>query len=237
MKTMTTKNTGRIIGVLILAHMLTGLMIPYIVMRPLTIAPANFLSCAAGMALEVKLSVALLFIGGAIPIGITIMAWPLLRQRCHAMGLWLLSIGVVNLVLQAVENEHWLSMLFLSQQYAGAGSADTGFLQTLGMALRSEWKWAHYTHLLFAVTWMLLLYIIIYRLRLVPRVLAAFGLIAVVLQIVGITLPGLMSYSIPFSAEVYSLPLGVAYLSLILWVIIKGFKEPKDAEPIGEAGK
>lgn len=231
MKIRTTKNTGRIIGVLLLALMLTGLTIPYILMQPLTVAPANFLSCGAGMAFVVKLSVALLFVGGAIPIGITIMAWPLFRQRSHAMSLWLLSIAVVNLVAQAIENEHWLSMLFLGQQYVGADVSDTGVLQTLGIALRSEWKWAHYTHLLFTVTWMCLLYIILYRLKLVPRVLAVFGLVAIVLQLVGITLPGLFSYSVPFSADVYSLPLGVAFLSLILWTIIKGFREPWDAEP------
>jgi hypothetical protein len=118
------RNAGRIIGVLVLIHMATGLTIPYILLDSLTAPPASFLANAAGIAFQVRLSVVLLFVGGAAAIAIAVEAWPVFRQRSYAMGLWLLALAVVNLALQVVENQHWLSMLFLSPEYTRAASPD-----------------------------------------------------------------------------------------------------------------
>lgn len=140
----------------------------------------------------------------------------------------MLALAVVNLALQAVENQHWLSMLSLSQEYTRAASADAGVLQSMGTVVRSAWKWAHYTHLLVVVGWMFLLYGLLYRLAMVPPALAATGLVTSVLQLGGITLPVLLNYRVPLRAEFYGMPLGLAYLSLALWLMTKGFKVGQD---------
>ncbi len=222
------RNVGRIIGMLVLIHMATGLTIPYILLDSLTAPPASFLANAAGIAFQVRLSVVLLFVGGAATIAIAVAAWPVLRQRSYAMGLWLLALAVVNLALQAVENQHWLSMLFLSQEYTRAAGADVGFLHSMATVVRSAWQWAHYTHLLVVVGWMVLLYSLLYRLAMVPPALAATGLVTSVLQLGGITLPVLLDYRVPLREEFYGMPLGLAYLGLALWLMTKGFKVGQD---------
>jgi hypothetical protein len=58
-----TRNVGRIIGVLVLIHMATGLTIPYILLDSLTAPPASFLANAAGISFQVRLSVVLLLVG------------------------------------------------------------------------------------------------------------------------------------------------------------------------------
>lgn len=227
---------GRTIGVLVLAHLATGLTVPYILMQPLTVPPAGFLSTAAGVAAQVRWSVALLFVGGVATVAIAVAAWPILRERSQASGQWLFALSVVNLALQVVENQHWLSMLFLSQEYTRAAPADGALLLAFAPIVRSGWKWAHYTHLLVAVGWMVLFCAILFRLALVPRALAATGLAAGLLQIGGITLPVLLDYSVPFRMEVYGMPLGVLYLALAVWLMAKGFVERPDRRPDGAHG-
>ncbi len=80
------RNVGCVIGVLVLIHMATGLTIPYILLDSLTAPPASFLANAAGISVQVRLSVALLFVGGAATIAIAVAEWPVFRQRSYAMG-------------------------------------------------------------------------------------------------------------------------------------------------------
>ena len=46
----TARHAGRIIGMLVLVHLASGLIVPYVLLRPLTTLPAGFLEAAAGMA-------------------------------------------------------------------------------------------------------------------------------------------------------------------------------------------
>ena len=219
------RNVGRIIGMLLLAHLATGLIVPYVLLRPLTALPAGFLEAAASMSTLIRLNVLVLFVGGAIPIGVAIAAWPVVRQHGHALGLWLLTLAAVNFALQIVENGHWLSMLTLSQAYAESDSADAALFRSLALVVRSAWKWEHYAHIFIVVAWLFVLYGVLYRYALVPRVLAAAGLLTAMLQFVGITLPVFLDYRMPYPM-LFGMPLGVANLSLAAWLMAKGLEEP-----------
>jgi hypothetical protein len=207
---------------LLLLHLATGLTVPYILLQRIT--TTDFLVSAAGISFKVRLAVLLLFLGGAIPVAIVVATWRFFREYSYAMGLWLLALAVVNFSLQAVENANWMSMLSLSQEYARADAANAGVVQTLGGAVRAAWKWSHYTHLLVVVSWIFLLCGMLYRFALVPRALAAIGMVAALLQISGITLPQFAGYIVRFP-ELYGVPLGLIYLALSLWLMAKGFEE------------
>src|SRR5438094_340182 len=219
------KRIGQVIGVLVLVHLATGLIVPYVLLLPLTTAPAGFLATAAGMAAKVRLNVLVLFVGGAIPIGISVAAWPIVRERCGRLGLWLLALAVVNFTMQIIENGHWLTMLSVSQAYAEAGPADAARFQSLGIVVRSAWKWAHYSHILVVVGWLFTLYWLLFRCAMVPRVLAAIGMITSVLQFIGITLPAFGGYRMPYP-DLFGMPLGLANLALAVWLMAKGLEEP-----------
>lgn len=216
------KRVGRIIGMLLLVHLATGLIVPYVLLLPLQ---AGFLQTAAEMSAQVRLSVLLLFVGGAVSVAISVAAWPVVRERSYRMGLWLLALSVVNFTLQILENSHWLSMLSVSQGYAEAGAADAEHFQALGIVVRSAWKWAHYSHILVVVGWLFVLYSLLLRSGLVPRALASIGLVATMLHVTGITLPVFLGYRMPFP-ELFGMPLGLINLALALWLMVKGFKEP-----------
>ena len=135
-------------------------------------------------------------------------------------------IGVLVLLHLATGLGHWLSMLSLSQAYAQAGPADAALFQSLGNVVRAAWKWEHYSHIFTVVAWLFVLYVLLYRDALVPRVLAAAGLLTAVLQFVGITLPVFLDYRMPFPA-LFGMPLGLANVALASWLLVKGFKEPR----------
>jgi hypothetical protein len=224
------KRVGRLIGILLFVQ-LAGLIVPFVLLHPLTTGPRDYLTNAAGASLQIKVAVFLLFANCALTIGIAIAAWPIFRQYSEAMALWLLAASVIMFVLQAVDNAHILSMLSLSRQYAQAAGPDDLF-QALAAMLGSTRRWAHFTELLVIDCWILLLYSVLYRFGLVPRALAAFGLLTVTLHFVGIPLPGFLGYSI---VTLMGVPMAFSHIALALWLITRGFKERLARQETSEA--
>lgn len=216
------KSVGRIIGVLLLVQLAAGVLVNFVLMAPVMTVPPGFLANAAANSLQVSFSVLIGLVTGALSVGIAIAALPVFRQYSRAMALWFLALAVVSVSLLAVENIAVLSMLSLSQAYAKADAADAGLFQTLGAVVGSARNWAHYTHLLVAGGMFFVLYSLLYRFALIPRALAAFGLVAVMLQLTGVTMP-LFGYRIVI---LMVMPMGLSHLALALWLMAKGFEEP-----------
>ena len=212
-------SAGRLIGVLLLAHLSVGLIVPFIMLHPL-VNPPGFLVSAAGVATQVRAAVLLLFVGSAMAIAIASAGWRVFRQFSSAMASWLLALAVAAFSLQAVDNAHILSMLSLSQEYASAGTAKAELFQGLSLVVGATRKWSHYASLLTVGCWILLLFTLLYRFRLVPRAIAALGMIGAVLQIAGVSLRGLFGYS---PETRLAMPLAPAYLLLGVWLMVKGF--------------
>jgi hypothetical protein len=214
------KSVGRFIGILLVLQ-LSGLIVPFVLLHPLTTGPRDFLANAAGASLQIRVAVFFLFANCALTIGITVVAWPVFRQHSEAMALWLLAASVIMFALQAVDNVHILSMLSLSQQYAQAGGPNELF-QTLAAMVGSTRRWVHFTELLVIDSWIFLLYSVLYRFALVPRALAAFGLLTVMLHFTGIPLPAFLGYSI---VTLMGVTMGLSHLALALWLMVRGFEE------------
>jgi hypothetical protein len=219
------KSTGRIIGLLLFVQ-LVGLTLAFILLMPIT--TSAFLENAAGIAFQIRVAVFLLFANGALTVGIAIAAFPVLREYSYRMALWLLAFSIIWFSMQAVDNIHILSMLSLSQQYAQGGASKAELFGALATALRSTRRWAHYTELLVIDSWFFVFYGLLFRLSLVPRALAGFGVIMVIIHATGITLPVFLGYSIvPLMA--YSLAL--SYLAMGTWLVVKGFEERQRPQP------
>ena len=213
------KSVGRIIGILLLAQ-LVGLTLAFILLVPAT-AP-GFLETAAGLSPQIKAAVFLLFANGALTIGIAAAAFPAFREYGYKMALGLLALSVVWFSVQAVDNAHILSMLSLSQQYAEGGAANAELFGALATAARATRRWMHYTELLVIDAWFFLFYVQLFRSSLVPRALAGFGVIMVMIHAAGIPLPAFLGYDI-VPPMAYSLALG--YLAVGTWLAVKGFEE------------
>lgn len=211
---------GRVIGVLLLVQ-LAGLIVPFVLLLPMTAGPAEVLANAAGVAGQIKLAVSLLYANCALTIGISIAAFPIFRQYSHSLALLLVAVSVIMFSLQAVDNTHVLSMLSLSQQYAQAGGQDALF-QALSATVGATRRWAHYAELLVIDAWMFTLYGSLYRFALVPRALAAFGLITVLLHFTGITVPLFVGIG---SVTLMGASMALSQLALVVWLVARGLGE------------
>ena len=137
--------------------------------------------------------------------------------------------------LQAVDNAHVLSMVSLSQQFAQAGGPDDVF-QTLAAAAGSTRRGVHYSELLAIDAWIFMLYSALFRFELVPRALAGFGLLTVVLHLTGITLPSWLGYA---SMMLLGASMALGHTALAGWLMAKGFAErpfgPRSGDESGRA--
>jgi len=215
------KSVARTVGVLLLLHLAVGLTVPFILLHPLMAAP-GFLTNGAGVANQVRIAVLLLFVGSALTIGIASAAWPVFRQYSSAMALWLFALAVASFTLQAVDNAHLLAMVSLSQEHTPADAAKAESFQALALVVGAARKWSHYSFLLVVGCWIFLLNAVLCRFRLVPRVLAALGMIGAVLQIAGVSLRGLWGLA---PETRLAMPLAPVYVALALWLLVKGFDE------------
>jgi hypothetical protein len=186
---------------------------------------------AAANSLQVSFMVLIGLVTGALSLGIAITALPVFRQHSYAMALWLLSLAVVGLSLAVVENSAMMSMLSLSQAYVKANAADAALFETLRVVVASSRNWAHYTHVLAGGATFLLFYSVLYRFALIPRALAAIGVIAVLLQITTVAMP-FFGHRI---VMLMLMPMALSHLALAVWLIVKGFEErrPIRAETLG----
>ena len=216
------RTTGRIVGVLLLAHFVTGLFTPYIILRPLT-DPLTFAGNDPAHAALVRFAVILLFIGGAIPIAITVSGREVFRRHIPALMVWLFAFAVTNFALQCVENAAWMSMFSVSQAYGRAAAGESFSL--IAASVRWNWKWVHYTHLLVMVSWMFIFFLALWRSRLAPRIFAGLGMLTALMQITGISLPQFIPYPTP-PMIVMGLPLGIAYVALAICLMWKGLNDP-----------
>jgi hypothetical protein len=213
-------------GMLLFVQLVTGLILPYVLLQPLTTPPAGFLATAAAMASQVRINVLLLFVGGAIPVGISIAIRQAARERSQGLWLWLMTLAAANFILQLIENAHWLTLLSVSQAYAGAGAADAPQFELIAVGVRAAWKWAHYSHIFVVVSWLFALFLFMFRLAGVPRVVTAVGMFTCALHFLGITLPVFAGYRMPF-AMLFGMPLAFPIIALAGWLMVRGLPEPQ----------
>jgi hypothetical protein len=213
------------VGTLVLLHIASALVLPYILLNQVILSP-DFLESAARNPTHLRAPALLFLFGAAVTLGISIAAYPVLRQSSRRLALCFLALGIANFPLQVVESGMVLSMLSLGQRYVEARAADGAMLQVVAAAAYGARRWAHYTQLFTVVSWIFVLFAVLWRARLIPRALAVAGLVTCALQITGVPLRALLGY--PVVMEM-AMPLGPAYAGLGLWLIVKGFGERREA--------
>jgi hypothetical protein len=88
------KSVGRIVGVLLLVQ-LAGLIVPFVMLHPITRGSQVWLANAAASSFQIKTAVFLLFANTALTIGIAVAAWSVVRRHSVQMALWLVALAVI----------------------------------------------------------------------------------------------------------------------------------------------
>jgi hypothetical protein len=154
-------------------------------------------------------------------IGTAVTLYPVVRRQNEGAALAFVAARLLEASMIFVGVISLLSVVTL--RHAGASGADAAALVTTGAAHAAIYKWAFLLgQSLMPGINALLLGSLMYRSRLVPRIIPAIGLIGAPLLICTViaTLLGTLKLGSP---ELAALPVAAWELSLGVWLIVKGF--------------
>ncbi len=224
------KSLGRLIGLMMLLAMAASMTGFFVVLAP-AFADPGYLVSAAAHADRVRGGALLVLVPAALMLGIALAGWPLFRQQGERAALGLLALAAVLLAVTVVEQGLLLGMLSLSQAYDSAGPAQRGAFEAARVVAGSARYWVHYLALFSSGVASLTLYALLYRSRLLPRALPAFGVAAVALHLAAIALHVAGQ---PFNLTLVA-PAGISQLATGCWLAAFGF-QPRAAASVASAG-
>ena len=130
-------------------------------------------------------------------------------------------------VQDVAENISIMSMLSLSKAYAAADASQEALYQGLRIVVKETRNWTHFISLIVSGATLFTFYLAMFRFRLIPRLLAGFGLMACISQMYAISQP-LFGHAVDFRLIA---PLGICQIVLGMWLVAKGFRhgEPKSS--------
>jgi uncharacterized protein DUF4386 len=135
---------------------------------------------------------------------------------CRAIEGTLLAVGVLGLLL----------LVPLGQEHAGAGAADASVLPSLALIAQEGNRYAYQFGMISLGLGSLLFCRVLFRARLVPRFMAAWGLVGYVIFLTGSMLE-VLGYGVSLALSV---PGGLFEVALAVLLIVKGF--PAGQRPV-----
>lgn len=220
--TINDKTLGRVIGGLVILQLVGGIVSNFWLTAPL-FGEGGYLAAVPAALMTVRASILIALLGASLGVVIALLAQGPLRRGGPLPGRALLVFSTVALAVGVVEQAGILSMVELAEALGPAAEPGTA-VRLLGAQLRNT---THYLGLLVSGVSLLILYAALLGLRLVPRLLAAFGVLAVVLQLYAIG-GAVLGTAVNFALLA---PLALSQLLLAAWLLLRGLPQstPTDA--------
>jgi hypothetical protein len=159
-------------------------------------------------------------------IGTAVVLFPVVKRQSEVAALGFVTTRVIEAAVILIGVISLISIVTLRQDLAGAAGTDAASLVTTGHALVAihEWTALIGPGLMPALNALLLGYVM-YRSRLVPRVIPVMGLIGAPMLVASFaaTFFGLTD-QISVLSGIGALPIGAWELSLAIYLVVKGFK-------------
>jgi hypothetical protein len=161
----------------------------------------------------------------AIPL-IPVFLFPILKEHFEALALGYVVFRLLEAVLFIMVEINKLSLISVSQGYLNKGGMDASYFQNVGSSIQSWNDWSFSLYVVVFTLGALMFYSVLYKSKLVPRFISAWGFIAAALLLTGIVL--IMVEAFTGIAElglelVFALPIAVNEMVLAIWLIVKGF--------------
>jgi hypothetical protein len=168
-------------------------------------------------------SAVLMLVNSALVIGIGALMFPILKRHSQVVAVGYLATRVFEGIILTVGVVSLLSLVTVSRTYTEAGAPDDSYFATLA-ALASGGNFLAYNVAMAALgVGSIFFCFLMYRSSLVPRFLAAWGVVGYaifaagcLLEIVGLAGAGLVA----------SVPGGLFEVFFGIWLIVKGFNRP-----------
>ena len=184
----------------------------------LEIAYPNRTTVVIGMLLEFACVI-------AIPL-IPVFLFPILREHYEALALGYVVFRSLEAVLFVIVEINKLSLINVSEGCLNSGGLDASFFQNIGSSIQAVNTWAFSIYVLVFAIGALALNSVLYRSKLVPRFISAWGFIAAAVMLIGTVLVMLEMFtgiSDMALQLIIAAPIAVQEMVLAVWLIVKGF--------------
>jgi Domain of unknown function (DUF4386) len=206
-----------IVGVLFIIGTLAG--IASVVIAGSVLGDPNYLTKIAANANPIVLGALFVLIMGLALAFVPVVIFTVLKQHNEVLAFgYLVFRGALESFTYLITMISWLLLLPLSREFITAGVSSAAYFQTLGNSiLRAADIGSTITSIIFSLGAMML-YVVFYQSKLVPRWISGWGIVAAVLYLVaglaalfGIDLKMLMYIMLPQE------------MVMAVWLIVKGF--------------
>lgn len=171
---------------------------------------------------------------GIAGIGTAVVLYPVAKRVSQTAALGFVTARVLETSLIFAGVISLLTVITLRNDVAGTTGADSGSLVTIGHSLLAVYTWTFLlSQSLMPVFCDLLLGYVLYRSRLVPRVLPLIAFVGAPLLLASdIAIFFGVYTNVSLTALFAGLPVAVFELSLGIWLIVKGFKPRNEASDL-----
>ncbi|WP_350285117.1 DUF4386 domain-containing protein [uncultured Croceitalea sp.] len=223
------KNLGRIIGLLFLIIIATG--VPSNMFRGLSSSMARtpeFLQTINIQAVQMRFVILLSFITNLMWVVVVGILYPLLKKFNPRLALAFLVFWTTSFAVALFGDLSHLSLLSLAQEALNSSTHDIEQFQLLGLAKVKDHLWSHFMVLILYSSSTLLFFYYLFKTKLVPRILSAWGMVAMIIVFTA-------SWLNIFDLYVGMYPFfhnGLHMIVFTFWLLIKGFSPNKQLNNI-----
>ena len=212
--------TARVVGVVYLAGFVVG--IAGTLMIQSILGETNRLSAisANSMTLAIGASLWLMAVAGDAAHGV--LMFPILKQHSERIAIGYLAARIVDAVLIAIMVLFILIQIPLGSEFK-ASSPGASYLQVLSTLFAQSQQYAYEIGMISLGLAGLMLCYTLYRTKLVPQWLALWGIVGYASIFCGMV-SAIMGSGL---GDVSSIPGGLWEVFIGVWLIVKGFNEPK----------
>jgi Domain of unknown function (DUF4386) len=228
-KVNTYRTTARIVGLLFVAGMVIGIGGNVLILSILGVPDPLSNVSANSMLVAVAASIWLMtFVGDAAH---GVLMFPILKRQSERIAIGYLAARIVDAVFIAVMVLFILGQIPLASEYLNAGPSDASYLQALSTMFVDVNLYAYHIAMFTLGIAGLLLCYTFYRAKLVPRLLAVWGLVGYAIILCG-SLLEILGFNL---LSIHAIPGGLWELFIGVWLIARGFNPsafvPESAGP------
>ena len=214
----TYRTTARVVGILYVAGLVVGIG-GIVLIQSILGAPDPLANIAANsMLMAIGAILWLTAVAGDAAHGI--LMFPILKQQhSERIAIGYLGFRIVNAVFIAVMVLFILLQIPLASEYLRAGSPNTANLQALSTVFVEGRLYAYNLGMGAVGIASLMLCYVFYKAKLVPRLVAVWGLIGYAILLCGSVLE-VLGFAL---LDIHAIPGGLWELFIGVWLIVKGF--------------
>ena len=226
----TFRTTARVVGILYVAGLVIG--IGGMVLIQSILGAPDHLSAVSASSMLLAIGALLWLMPAAGDAAHGVLMFPILKQQqSERIAIGYLGFRIVNAVFVAVMVLFILLQIPLASEYIKAAGSDASFLQALSSVFMQGQLYAYNFGMAFVGIASLMLCYTLYRAKLVPRILAVWGLVGYAIILCGSVLE-VLGFNL---LTIHAIPGGLWEIFIGVWLIAKGFNPSAFASESAQA--